>query len=112
MITQHATSDICTGKNSRLHEKPVEDLAVLADAFFQILRSEVNTGPYVVFGHSMGAWIAYEVLRRIDAEDLCLPLKFYASGNRSPIFYGKEFDSDPTCLGSLSFSDFWEAFER
>ena len=95
-----------------MRETPADDMNALADEIALHLGEECDKAPYAFFGHSMGAWIAYEVIRRFRRNGTRVPLKLYASGNRSPILYGKEFDSDPVCLGDLDFSDFWQAFER
>lgn len=90
----------------------MDDMNALADEISVNLRNECAKAPYAFFGHSMGAWIAYEVVRRFQRDGVRVPSKLYASGNRSPILYGKEFDTDPVCLGDLEFSSFWQAFER
>jgi surfactin synthase thioesterase subunit len=39
-------------------------------------------GPYALFGHSMGAWIVWEMLQEISRRGLPLPVRLFASGNR------------------------------
>lgn len=41
-----------------------------------------RSGPYALFGHSMGAWLAWEVLQELARRQLPLPLRLYVSGNR------------------------------
>jgi hypothetical protein len=39
-------------------------------------------GRYALFGHSMGAWIVWEMLQEITRKGLPLPLHLFVSGNR------------------------------
>lgn len=39
-------------------------------------------GRYALFGHSMGAWIVWEMLQEITRRGLPLPLRLFVSGNR------------------------------
>lgn len=39
-------------------------------------------GAYALFGHSMGAWIVWEMLQEIHRRGLPLPVRLFVSGNR------------------------------
>ncbi|SCL25261.1 thioesterase II family protein [Micromonospora inyonensis] len=54
------------GREERSAEPPVTDLGSLADAVAQALGG-LGDRPTVLFGHSMGAAVAYEVSRRYEA---------------------------------------------
>ena len=41
-----------------------------------------SAGSYALFGHSMGAWIAWEVLQELSRRGLPMPLRLFVSGNR------------------------------
>jgi hypothetical protein len=41
-----------------------------------------------------------------------LPLKLYASANRSPLLAGSHHDVDPTVMHRLPATDFWTAMDR
>ncbi len=51
------------GRGARLREAPVLRMDVLADAVVEALREEPEL-PTVLFGHSLGALIGFEVVRR------------------------------------------------
>lgn len=70
------------GKGWRLEEPPVPDLAALADQISSAIRDE-NQGPFALFGHSMGAWVALEVTRRLEAVGL-RPRYLLVSGRQAP----------------------------
>lgn len=68
--------------------------------------------PYAIFGHSMGAWVAFEVAQEAGRRSLPLPVLLIVSGNRASHLAGPTHDVDPTVMHTLSFTDFWAAFER
>jgi medium-chain acyl-[acyl-carrier-protein] hydrolase len=40
--------------------------------------------PYAFFGHSMGGWVAYELMLLLKQKGLMAPSAFFASGSRAP----------------------------
>jgi len=76
------------GRQDRHTETPVDDLLVLADRLAEVLAPEV-TGPVAFFGHSMGASLAFEVARRLEAQGTRL-LSLFVSGRRAPSAYRDE----------------------
>ncbi|MGW6412780.1 thioesterase II family protein [Streptomyces vinaceus] len=55
------------GRGARLREAPVERIDLLADAVAAALRKEPAL-PTVLFGHSLGALVAFEAARRLVAD--------------------------------------------
>lgn len=55
------------GRGARLREAPVERMDLLADAVAAALREEPAL-PTVLFGHSLGALVAFEAARRLVAD--------------------------------------------
>ncbi|GHI04288.1 hypothetical protein AQI88_25985 [Streptomyces cellostaticus] len=53
------------GRQDRRHEPPLSRLSELADRAAEALDTLDET-PYAVFGHSLGALVAYETARRLD----------------------------------------------
>ncbi|MFF0223670.1 thioesterase II family protein [Streptomyces sp. NPDC004629] len=56
------------GRENRLFDEPIEAMDALADAAHRALRPELAGRP-VLFGHSMGAIVAFEVARRMEQAD-------------------------------------------
>jgi surfactin synthase thioesterase subunit len=76
------------GRQERRAEQPIDDLAVLADRVYDILRRQPEL-PLTFFGHSMGAILAFEVTRRLETDGHG-PVKLFASGRRGPSTYRNE----------------------
>ncbi|MCX4725063.1 thioesterase II family protein [Streptomyces sp. NBC_01306] len=71
------------GRGTRAHEPTPADVHALADALFQAVRPEL-TMPYVLFGHSFGGSLAYELAVRVQQHRLRAPLATLISGSRAP----------------------------
>ena len=71
------------GRARRIAEPPVPDLAALAEPLTRAVRDEV-TAPFVLFGHSMGAQLAFEVCRRLAGGGATLPAHLVVSARRAP----------------------------
>ena len=72
------------GRQERLDEPLVDDLDEVADRLFGIFRERTGSGPFVFFGHSMGAVIAFEVCRRLQEGGHRLPDALLVSARRAP----------------------------
>ncbi|MCX5051129.1 MULTISPECIES: thioesterase II family protein [unclassified Streptomyces] len=70
------------GRQDRSAEPPPHDLHALADRASEAVVAR-GTGPCVLFGHSMGAVVAYEVAARLEARGAG-PLGVVVSGSPAP----------------------------
>ena len=71
------------GRAERLAEPPLESVPAIADALAQALQPWLDR-PYVLFGHSMGAVVAAEVVRSISARHGPAPAHLVVSARRPP----------------------------
>ncbi|CAM5563292.1 thioesterase II family protein [Streptomyces aurantiogriseus] len=72
------------GRQDRIQEPPVEEIGELADRIAEVLRPRLERPP-VLFGHSMGSMVAYEVTLRLERMGGGLaPLGLIASGRAAP----------------------------
>ncbi|MEU4654777.1 alpha/beta fold hydrolase [Streptomyces sp. NPDC023723] len=71
------------GRQERRAEAPLESVERLADEAFDALRGQ-PPGPFALFGHSLGALVAFEVARRFEAAGAEPPLRLFASAGCAP----------------------------
>ncbi|MEU4574790.1 thioesterase II family protein [Nonomuraea sp. ATR24] len=70
------------GRQDRVAEPCVEDLNALADEIFLRVRKLAGPPP-ALFGHSMGATLAFEVAQRLEGDGIAVP-HLFVSAARSP----------------------------
>lgn len=70
------------GRQERRHEPCRESVDELADELTVLIR-DLSDRPFALFGHSLGATVAYEVARRLEVEGIAATALF-ASGRRAP----------------------------
>jgi medium-chain acyl-[acyl-carrier-protein] hydrolase len=71
------------GREARLREPPLVDSKVLIARLVDALEPRLDR-PYIFFGHSMGALVAYEVALELRRRQCRMPSHLYVSGRRSP----------------------------
>lgn len=72
------------GRQDRRREEPFDRIDLLAEALAEEVRP-LTGEPYAFFGHSMGALVAYETLRRLGRDGLPAPLHLFVSGRGAPV---------------------------
>lgn len=72
-------------RQDRRKEEPVTSLTVLARTVADALAGSLTPGrPYALFGHSMGAILAYETARLLAASAVPSPVRLFLSGRGAP----------------------------
>ncbi|MFC8078570.1 thioesterase II family protein [Streptomyces sp. NPDC057307] len=71
------------GRQDRRHEPLLTDIQTLADRATAAVLPFTDA-PYAFFGHSMGAIVAFEVARRLQAAGAPQPSILFASARRAP----------------------------
>ena len=71
------------GRQDRLAEPCVDSIGALRDAVVSELDGWLDR-PFALFGHSMGAIVAYEVARVLEHERGRVPAALFVSGRRAP----------------------------
>ncbi|WP_328871971.1 alpha/beta fold hydrolase [Streptomyces sp. NBC_00287] len=71
------------GRQERLAEPCVEDMAALADAVTAALLDRLDR-PIALFGHSMGSSVAYETALRLQARHGVVPRRLMVSARSAP----------------------------
>lgn len=71
------------GRQDRRSEPCAESVEALADALFTAVRDRVDAST-ALFGHSMGAVLAFELARRLERDAGVRCVRLFASGRRAP----------------------------
>lgn len=79
------------GRGARFHDAFIRRFSVLIDALMPCVAPLLDR-PVALFGHSMGAVIAFEVARRMERR-AAIPVHLYVSGCRAP--QSPDFDLPP-----------------
>ncbi|MFH8365591.1 thioesterase II family protein [Streptomyces sp. NPDC018031] len=79
------------GRHDRYREPVIDDINQLADAVFPAVQ-ELTDRPLALFGHSMGAVVAYEIALRLEDRLGVKPVVLFASGRRAPSRYRDDDD--------------------
>ena len=87
------------GRENRLRDAPYRDIAPLVTSLASAIRPLLDR-PYAIFGHSMGALIAFELTRLLRDEGTTLPSHLFMSGARAP-----DIASDEAPLHAIADDD-------
>ena len=85
----HLPSDIETtgiqmpGLESRVMEPPVESISMVVEMLLPEIYPKLDK-PFVLFGHSLGAFIGFEITRTLKDQYGLQPLHMFAAGIRAP----------------------------
>lgn len=71
------------GRENRLAEPAARDLRALAGTLVGVFRPHLAV-PYALFGHSMGAMIAFELVRQLRAQGMPEPAHLFVSAHAAP----------------------------
>lgn len=71
------------GRESRLREQPYNRIPALIDALLPAMAPLLDR-PFALFGHSMGALVAFELCRAMRGRMRVAPERLFASGWRAP----------------------------
>ena len=71
------------GRGDRIGEPLLTEINSMVDDLFRQIRSRIDE-PYIIYGHSMGAILAYLVIKKISQYNLPLPRHLFISGCEGP----------------------------
>jgi medium-chain acyl-[acyl-carrier-protein] hydrolase len=76
------------GRDERLREPSFRRLDPLVDALEEVI-SECLDLPYAFYGHSLGGWVAYYLIRRLAESGKKLPEHLFIGASRAPHLTGR-----------------------
>lgn len=71
------------GRETRINEQPFTRLVPLVETLSSVLTPHLDK-PFAIFGHSMGALIAFELARQLRRENKPQPVHLFVSGRDAP----------------------------
>jgi medium-chain acyl-[acyl-carrier-protein] hydrolase len=84
----HPKIELCpielSGRGQRFNEPLYKDFGELITDIFHQVKHDILETPYVFFGHSLGALIAFELVHKIGAANLPYPKHIFYSGKSAP----------------------------
>lgn len=83
------------GREARISQPACASLSALLDDISPSLEVAVSDGrPFIFYGHSMGALVAFELVRQWRDRGLPLPSRLVCSGRQAPSIRGNVLDVD------------------
>lgn len=73
-----------SGRGRRYSQPLFTHLADIVEDVFSIIQPDIDQKPYMIFGHSMGSLIAYELSKKLKQCGNQTPLHIFFSGRSSP----------------------------
>lgn len=72
------------GRGDRMDEDNLSDIVQLAKDILLQIRDDINKTNYVIYGHSMGALVGYELIKEILRLKLNVPTLLFCTGSSAP----------------------------
>lgn len=94
------------GHGKRISEPLLHDPAAIVDDLLGQVRDRLEV-PFAVYGHSLGARLAFLLCHRLRAEGLPAPRHLYVSGESGPVIPSRERDT-----WRLPADEFWAHLDR
>src|SRR4051812_533170 len=73
------------GHGNRSNQPLYKDVEEAITDVYNIILKQISDGlPYAIFGHSMGAMLAFEVVKKLRTNNQQLPVHIFFSGRGAP----------------------------
>lgn len=86
----HVLPVLLPGRCTRLAEPPLTESEPIVTAVADALEAAGHTGRYALFGHSMGALLAYRTACELRRRGAPAPVRLFVSASRPPHRYGDQ----------------------
>jgi medium-chain acyl-[acyl-carrier-protein] hydrolase len=95
------------GRGYRVSEAPFEEITCLIQVLDKEILNSLTEKPFALFGHSMGALVAYELSKQLEKNHQLSPLILFVSGHNAPHIPDR---ADP--IHHLEESDFLDRIRK
>ncbi len=112
-IEQHISSSFewitleLPGRGDRIEEPLLDNISDMVDDLYLNLPKYNSEEKYVIFGHSMGCLLGYELIKKIRKNNLQLPICIFFSGKGAPKYTHLEKK-----ISALPKELFWEEVRK
>lgn len=72
------------GRGARMPEPLLTDIHAMAEDLFKQIQSRIYKVEYLIYGHSMGTLLAYELMKKILVSGLTRPACLFLTGGEAP----------------------------
>lgn len=80
------------GRGARSNELPAGEINLLVEDLYQQIAGQINSTPYAIYGHSLGAILAFLLARRLVQSGNPLPLHLFLTGCEGPSAIKREVE--------------------
>lgn len=94
------------GRGDRLDERNLSDIRELANDVLGQIRKYISEFDYLIYGHSMGTLVGYELAKLITRLKLPRPSLLFFTGRAGPSI------PEEDCISSFPTQAFWEEIDR
>ncbi|CAI8733239.1 MULTISPECIES: thioesterase II family protein [Bacillus] len=74
------------GRGKRYSEPLNDSIEEIVDDIYEKIKLDVDQSPYMLYGHSMGSLIAFELSHKLQSSNHISPLNIFLSGRKAPQF--------------------------
>ena len=72
------------GRGGRFNESLFDNISEMVDDLYNNIQSHITQGDYVLYGHSMGAILGYELIKKLSENGWKLPITLFFTGKGAP----------------------------
>lgn len=74
------------GRGNRFNEHLLNNIFEMVDDLYRSIQTYIETEDYVLYGHSMGTLLGYELIKKLTENSLKLPTCLFFTGRGAPQF--------------------------
>ncbi|WP_062059828.1 thioesterase II family protein [Aquimarina longa] len=90
------------GRGARFKEKLLDEVSIMVEDIFNQVQQHIKNEPYLIYGHSMGTLLGYELIKTLIRKDMHLPVCLFFTGRGAPSVITKKK------ISTFSKKLFWE----